>query len=91
MKTTAQIDSFGRLVIPKELRRRFGLESGQRIRFVPAEEGITLVPERPKRHFIKRGPILAIDTGSRTASKEAFDVVTLRENRLEEKAHENWR
>jgi hypothetical protein len=32
MKTITRIDSAGRLVIPKELRKRYGFESGQRIR-----------------------------------------------------------
>jgi len=91
MKTITQIDSSGRLVIPKELRKRYGLGSGQRVRLVPVEEGITLVPERPKRRFITRGPILTIDTGSGTAPIEAFDVFTMRENHLEEKTHENRR
>ncbi|MBW1724674.1 MAG: AbrB/MazE/SpoVT family DNA-binding domain-containing protein [Deltaproteobacteria bacterium] len=89
MKTVTQIDASGRLVIPKNLRKRYGLESGQRVRLVPGEEGVTLVPERPQRRFIKRGPILTIDTGAGTAPIEIFDVSDLREDHLEEKTDEN--
>jgi len=91
MKTITQIDSAGRLLIPKEMRQRFGLESGQRVRLVPGTEGVTLVPERPQRRFIKRGPILTIDTGGGAAPIDLFDVSKLRENHLKVKAHENRR
>ena len=60
MKTITRIDSAGRLVIPKELRKRYEFESGQRIRIFPGAEG---VPERSNRRFIKCGPILTIDLG----------------------------
>jgi AbrB family looped-hinge helix DNA binding protein len=60
MKTITRIDSAGRLVIPKELRKRYGFESGQRIRIFPGAEGVTLVPERGNRRFIKCGPIREI-------------------------------
>ena len=91
MKTVTQIDSAGRLVIPKELRKQFGLESGQRVRLIPGSEGVTIVPEHHQRRFIKRGPILTIDTGAGTAPIDVFDISPLRENHLKEKAHENRR
>ena len=91
MKTVTQIDSAGRVLIPKEMRQRFGLESGQRVRLVPGSAGVTLVPERPQRRFVKRGPILTIDTGCGSAPIDIFDVSELRENHLEMKAHENRR
>ena len=61
-------------MIPKELRKRYGFESGQRIQIFPGAEGVTLVFERSNRLFIKCGPILTIDTGVETAPMEAFDV-----------------
>ncbi len=91
MKTVTHIDSAGRLVIPKELRKRYGFESGQRIRLIPGADGVTLVPERGRRRFIKCGPILTIDTGVGTAPMEAFDVSTLRKDHLDGKGNENWR
>jgi len=78
MKAITRIDSAGRLVIPKELRKRYGFNSGQRIQIYPGAEGITLVPERRNRRFIKCGPILTIDTGVDTATLEDFDVSALR-------------
>lgn len=91
MKTVTQIDSAGRLVIPKELRKHYGLESGQRVRLIPGTNGVTVVPERPQRRFIKRGPLLTIDTGAGTAPIDVFSVSELRENHLKDKAHENRR
>lgn len=91
MKTVTHIDSAGRLVIPKELRKRYGFESGQRIRLIPGADGVTLVPERGRRRFIKCGPILTIDTGVGTAQMEAFDVSELRKDHLDGKENENWR
>jgi AbrB family looped-hinge helix DNA binding protein len=91
MKTITRIDSAGRLVIPKELRKRYGFESGQRIRIFPGEAGVTLVPEHGNRRFIKRGPILTIDTGVETAPMEVFDVSALRKDHLNGKGNENRR
>ena len=76
MKTITRIDSAGRLVIPKELRKRYGFESGQRIRIFPGVEGVTLVPERGNRRFIKCGPILIIDTGVGTAPMESLTYLS---------------
>ncbi len=49
------------------------------------------MPEHRQRRFIKRGPILTIDTGAGTAPIDVFDISPLRENHLKEKAHENRR
>ncbi len=91
MKETVQIDSAGRLVIPKELRKRYGFQPGKRIRLIAGAEGVTLVPEIPRRRFIKRGPILTIDTGKETASEDVFNVTALREEHFKEKESENRR
>ncbi len=91
MKTITRIDSAGRLVIPKELRKRYGFESGQRIRIFPGEEGVTLVPERGNRRFIKCGPILTIDTGVETSPLAVFEVSALRKDHLNGKGNENRR
>ena len=74
MKTITQIDAAGRLVIPKDFRKKYGLEPGQRVRILPGARGVTLEPEHPFRRFIKRGPILTIDTGAGTGPIDAFDV-----------------
>ena len=89
MKDIVHIDSAGRLVIPKELRKRYGFESGKRVRLIAGAEGVTLVPEYSRRRFIKRGPILTIDTGSETAPEDVFNVTELREEHLKEKENEN--
>jgi len=91
MHTITHIDSAGRLVIPKELRKRYGFESGQRIQLIPGAEGVTLVPERSQRRFIKCGPILTIDTGMGIAPLEAFDISVLRKDHLNGKGNENRR
>jgi bifunctional DNA-binding transcriptional regulator/antitoxin component of YhaV-PrlF toxin-antitoxin module len=80
MKTITSIDSAGRVVIPRELRKKNGFESGKRIQIIPGEESVTLVPERNKRRFIKCGPILTIYTGVEAAPMEAFDVLEMRKD-----------
>ena len=89
MKTVTQIDSAGRLVIPIELRKRYGFKSGQKVMFVPSKDGVTLIPDHPKKRFKKRGPILTIDTGAGVAPLKSFEVSDLRENHLKEKSNEN--
>ena len=76
-------------MIPKELRKRYGFESGQRIRIFPGAEGVTLVAEPSNRRFIKCGPILTIDTGVETAPMEVFDLSELRRDHLDGKGNEN--
>ena len=78
-------------MIPKELRKRYGFESGQRIRIFQGAKGVTLVPERSNRRFIKCGPILTIDTGVETAPIEVFEVSALRKDHLNGKENENRR
>jgi AbrB family looped-hinge helix DNA binding protein len=87
MKDTTTIDRAGRLVIPKPLRERYGLESGQRVRLIAGDEGVTIVPDRPKRRFVRYGPILAIDTGGEVGTLSDFDVSRIREEHLKGKAH----
>ncbi len=89
MKDTVHIDSAGRLVIPKELRKRYGFESGNRVRLVAGAEGVTLVPDIPRRRFIKRGPILTIDTGAGTGTENDFSITAMREEHLKEKENED--
>ncbi len=85
MRKTTTIDAAGRLVLPKALRERYGLESGQRVRFIPGADGVTIVPERPKRRFVRRGRILAIETGGEVGQLSDFDVSRMREEHLKEK------
>lgn len=91
MKTITQIDASGRLVIPKELRERYGFEAGKQVRLIPGADGLTLVTESPNRRFVKRGPILTIDTGMGTARVEAFGISALRNEHLRKKGNENRR
>ena len=39
-----KIDKLGRIVIPQELRKKYGLVEGARIEFFDAGEGITVKP-----------------------------------------------
>jgi len=81
LKTT--IDRAGRLVIPKVFRERYGLDEGAEVEIIAAPDGITLVPSRTERRIVRRGRVLAIDTGAETAPLEAFDVESVRRDRLQ--------
>jgi hypothetical protein len=41
-------------------------------------DGVSIVPERSERRFIRRGAILAIRTGSKAARLEEFEIERLR-------------
>jgi len=82
MKTVSKIDSAGRVVIPKELRDRYRLAPGQAVRIIAMPDGVSIVPERRERRFIRRGPILCIDTGADPAEIGAFDVDRMRDEYL---------
>jgi AbrB family looped-hinge helix DNA binding protein len=82
MNAKGRIDSAGRIVIPKKLRDRYGLEKGRVVSIVPLPDGISILPELAARRFIKQGPILSIDTGSGIAPLESFDVEQLRNEQL---------
>lgn len=81
MKT--RIDNFGRLVIPKQLRKRYQFEPGTEVEMVSIPDGITLVPVMPKRRIVRRGRIAAVDTGAGTATAEIFAVDRVRATHLD--------
>lgn len=81
MKT--KIDGAGRLVIPKPLRDRYGLDEGSEVEIIAVPDGITLIPARPQRRIVRRGRVVAIDTGTGTASADEFDVDGARRDRLD--------
>lgn len=83
MKIVTKIDSAGRVVIPKALRERYGFGRGKPVQIIPLPDGVSIVPQQPQRRFIRRGPILCIDTGTQTAGLEEFDVDRLRDEHLD--------
>jgi len=83
MAHSTRIDAAGRVVIPKQPRQRYGLETGTIVTIVPLPDGVSIVPERRRRRFIRRGPVLSIDTGRAEATAEQFDNDRLREERLD--------
>ncbi len=70
-------------MIPKAIRERYGLDEGAEVEIIAAPDGITLIPSRTERRIVRRGRVLAIDTGAETAPLEAFDVESARLDRLQ--------
>jgi AbrB family looped-hinge helix DNA binding protein len=83
MGTKTRIDRAGRIVIPKALRDRFGLEEGAQVELIEVPDGITLVPMTSERRIVRRGRVVAIDTGAETAPFETFSVERVRDERLD--------
>lgn len=83
MSITTRIDRAGRLVIPKELRDRYGLGEGAEVEVVATPDGISLIPTRTQRTIIRRGRIVAIQTRTDAAPLEAFSVDESRDDRLD--------
>ena len=82
MGLSTKIDRAGRLVIPKELRDLYGLDEGTEIELVAVPDGITLIPARAERRIVRRGRVVAIDTGAGPGTEETFAVHHSRDNRL---------
>lgn len=83
MSITTRIDRAGRLVIPKALRDRYGLDEGAEVEVVAVPDGITLIPTRTQRTIVRRGRIVAIQTSGDTAPPEAFSADASRDDRLD--------
>ena len=82
MERKTKVDTAGRIVIPKDLRERYGLTADREVRIVPLPDGISLIPVRSKRRIVRRGRIVAIDTGADTAALDVFEVSRMRDERL---------
>jgi AbrB family looped-hinge helix DNA binding protein len=82
MRNKTRIDPAGRIVIPKELRQRYGFDTGRAVQIIPLPDGISIIPEQNPRRFIRRGPILTIDTGTGTVPIEDFDPDWVRDESL---------
>ena len=85
MKTKTHIDSAGRVVIPKELRTRYGLTGGSEVRIVPLPDGISILPIHQERRVVRRGRVVTIDTGEGTADIGIFDTEQLRSEHFRKK------
>jgi AbrB family looped-hinge helix DNA binding protein len=84
MTITTKIDRAGRIVIPKSLRERYGLDEGVEIELLAVPDGITLVPAlRAERTIVRNGNVVAIDTGGGVAPTSVFSSDQVRDNRLD--------
>ncbi len=60
----------------------YGLDEGTEVELVAVPDGITLIPARAERRIVRRGRVVAIDTGAGPGTVETFAVDHIRENRL---------
>ncbi len=60
------------------------MEKGTVVTIVALADGVSIVPERKRRRFVRRGPILSIDTRSAGAAAVQFDLDRLREEHLDQ-------
>ena len=49
-----QMDSAGRIVLPKHLRDKMGLTAGARLKIVERDEGLSLLPDTSRGKLLKR-------------------------------------
>jgi len=70
-----QIDDYGRIVIPKDVRAQLGIDSGStlkvRVEEDPEGASITLTPKRPEPALQRKGELLV---HSGTLTEDGFDV-----------------
>ena len=86
MATKVKIDSAGRVVIPKTLRDRYGIVSGTQLEIVADPDGITLIPSRAEHRVVRRGRVVAIDTGAGQAPAGVFDLDAIRSDAMNRKS-----
>jgi AbrB family looped-hinge helix DNA binding protein len=55
---TTTIDNGGRVVIPKPLRERAGLQAGQQVKVEYADGRIEIEPVSPEAKLVRRGSLL---------------------------------
>ncbi len=79
MERIVAIDRVGRLVIPKELRVRHGLQEGTRMRIAEDAGHLILEPIPEDTPLVERGGLLLVDA---PLSGEPVDHRSLREERL---------
>ena len=60
-----RVDEFGRIVIPKRIRTRFGLERGSVLEIAESKEGIVLRPEKAEPPVVETDGVLVF-TGTPT-------------------------
>ena len=65
----ARVDKFGRIVIPKRIRTRFGLERCSVLEIAESEEGIVLRPQKAEPPVVETNGILVF-TGTPTGDLE---------------------
>lgn len=84
MKTT--IDGAGRLVIPKELRRRAGLHAGGEVNVRCRDGIIELEPANRSVRLVQHGPLLVAVAEAEAAPLTADEVEEIREALRQERA-----
>lgn len=67
------IDKFGRIVIPKAIRRKLGLEPGTKLRLEVEDREIVLQPVADEAPLVERDGILVSTASLEGAS--SFDIV----------------
>lgn len=80
METT--LDKFGRVLIPKKLRERLGLEPYDALELELEEGRLTLLPRRTAPPLRRKGRVLVVE--SKAAGDLNQTLAQLREERLDE-------
>ncbi len=83
MKTT--IDAAGRLVIPKELRRKAGLSPGTEVEVRYADGKIEIEPSPSKIRLVQKGRFLVAEVEGEAPTLTAEDVRRLLEELRDER------
>jgi AbrB family looped-hinge helix DNA binding protein len=82
MASETSVDRFGRVVIPKRTRERFGLGPGTALTVSERDDGILLRPESPEVPLQVRGGVLVFTGDVSDPADEARALHRHREERL---------
>src|ERR1051325_1250551 len=83
MKTKVQLDTAGRVVVPKKIRERFRLQGGDTLTLEVKGDAIELRPEKPTAQLRRVNGVLVLVSDMSLPSERDL-VAESREERIEE-------
>lgn len=101
MKATSiirRIDDFGRVVIPKEIRRNYGIKAGDEMEIFTTEKGIVFAPyEKPTersaraaRQWLTRNYQQMTTMGTRFSTVGAITICEVIRNNMRQTGEAKW-
>lgn len=83
---TLRMDKAGRVILPKPLRDRLGLQEGSNLEIVELPDGVVLKPAERRPSLVRKGRFL-VHTGD---LPHGYDILRAVEDDRDERARKAW-